>query len=142
MIQALVAVLAVAPVATSFDLVIENARIVDGTGSPWYRADLGVKGERIGAIGKLAGEPAEGRMTSLPAGRFGLHRRGVLRAGAKADLVVFDPERVADRATFDDPHRFSEGFEHVFVAGVPVVENGAPTNARPGRVLRHSGASA
>jgi len=115
-----------------------------GAGKPHprsYGTRARVFAEYVRRRGVITVEDAVRRMTSLPAGRFGLQRRGVLRTGAVADLVIFDPERVTDRATFDDPHRFSEGFDHVFVAGVSVVENGEPTNARPGRVLRHSGAS-
>jgi N-acyl-D-aspartate/D-glutamate deacylase len=59
----------------------------------------------------------------------------VLREGLKADLVVFDPDRVADRATFEQPHQYAEGVALVVVNGEVVVDNGRLTGARPGRVL-------
>jgi len=76
------------------------------------------------------------KMTSLPADQIGLGDRGRLARGKKADVVVFDAGRVRDTATFDDPHRYAEGIVHVLVNGVPVVERGAHTGARPGHVLR------
>ncbi len=78
------------------------------------------------------------KMTSLPADQIGLGDRGRVARGKKADLVVFDAARVRDTATFDDPHRYPEGIVHVLVNGVPVVERGAHTGARPGRVLRRA----
>ena len=78
------------------------------------------------------------RMTSLPASRLGFDDRGVVKPGAVADLVVLDPEQVADRSTYDDPWQLSVGIEHVLVAGDPVLANGLPTGRRPGRVLRAS----
>jgi N-acyl-D-amino-acid deacylase len=78
------------------------------------------------------------KMTSLPADQIGLGDRGRLARGKKADLVVFDAARVRDTATFDDPHRYPEGVVHVLVNGVPVVERGAHTGARPGRALRQA----
>ncbi|HEY6555161.1 MAG TPA: amidohydrolase family protein, partial [Vicinamibacteria bacterium] len=76
------------------------------------------------------------KMTSLPADQIGLRDRGRLARGRKADVVVFDAATVVDLATFDDPHRYPAGIAHVFVNGVSVVEGGAHTGARPGRVLR------
>jgi dihydroorotase/N-acyl-D-amino-acid deacylase len=76
------------------------------------------------------------KMTRMPADRIGLSDRGRIEAGAVADIAVLDPEVVADRATFDQPHQFSVGFRHVIVNGVPVLLNGEMTGARPGRVLR------
>jgi len=75
-------------------------------------------------------------MTSLPARAMRLPDRGLLRPGYAADLVLFDPERVQDKATFRQPHQFSEGFDLVLVNGRAVVQNGKLTGARPGRVLR------
>lgn len=85
-------------------------------------------------------EDAVRRMTSLPARTFSFHDRGIIRPGFVADLVLFDPERVADRATFTDPHRYSEGFDYVIVHGVVAVANGAPTDERAGMFVKHSGA--
>lgn len=78
------------------------------------------------------------RMTSLPADRLGLPDRGRIAAGMVADLVVLDPGRVTEQATFVDPHQFATGVDEVFVAGVPVVRAGTETGARPGAVLRHA----
>jgi len=76
------------------------------------------------------------KMTSQPAERARLRGRGRLVEGAFADVTVFDPDRVEDRATFEDPFQYSEGIRHELVNGVPVLENGRLTGARPGRVLR------
>ena len=76
------------------------------------------------------------RMTSLPAGIFGLHERGVVEPGNFADLVVFDAQTVRDTATYEAPFSFPIGIEHVFVNGRAVLRDGEFTNERPGRVLR------
>jgi len=76
------------------------------------------------------------KMTSEPARRIGLKDRGVLRQGAAADLVVFDPAAIIDRATYADPHQFPDGVRQVWVNGVLVVDGGRHTGAGPGRVLR------
>ncbi|MBI2983400.1 MAG: D-aminoacylase [Chloroflexi bacterium] len=81
-------------------------------------------------------EDAVRKMTSLPASRLRLRDRGVLREGAAADVVVFDPQGVADRATYDDPHRYPEGLPFVIVNGAVVIDAGEATAARPGRFLR------
>src|SRR5207245_5883611 len=75
------------------------------------------------------------KMTGLPAARLCLRDRGVVRPGARADLVVFDARRVADRATYEDPHRYPEGIEHVVVNGRFVVKHGEHTGSLPGKVL-------
>ena len=75
------------------------------------------------------------KMTALPADRLGLADRGVLREGARADVVAFDAARVSDRATYEEPHRYAAGVEHVVVNGRVVVERGEHTGALPGRVL-------
>jgi N-acyl-D-amino-acid deacylase len=84
-------------------------------------------------------ETAVHKMTGMPAARLGLRDRGVLRAGAMADVVVFDPATVADQATFEAPHQYPVGIETVVVNGVIAVDAGKPTGARPGRVLRRGG---
>jgi len=76
------------------------------------------------------------RMTGFPAAKFGLKGRGVVKPGAYADLVLFDPKRIIDRGTFEDPHRRPDGIDAVFVNGVMSVRNAQPVNARAGRVLR------
>jgi len=76
-------------------------------------------------------EEAVRKMTSLPAAKLGLRDRGLLRPGAFADVVVFDPETVADTATFADPHRYPSGIPWVLVNGQPVIAEGRHTGARP-----------
>ena len=79
------------------------------------------------------------RLTGLPAANLGLDRRGLIREGYFADLVVFDPETIADRATYDNPHQYATGVKHVLVNGVCVISNGEHTGAKPGRALRGRG---
>jgi N-acyl-D-amino-acid deacylase len=81
------------------------------------------------------------KMTGLPAAKFGFAGRGAVREGAFADLVVFDPATIADLATYEDPRRFPAGIRAVFVNGTAVARDGQHTGARPGRALRHAGAS-
>jgi N-acyl-D-amino-acid deacylase len=75
----------------------------------------------------------------LPAERLKLDDRGRLAAGAMADVVVFDPARIGDHATYEDPHRLADGVLHVFVNGVAVLAAGEHTGAQPGRVVRGPG---
>jgi N-acyl-D-amino-acid deacylase len=85
-------------------------------------------------------EAAVQKMTSIPAERFGLLDRGAIREGAIADLVIFDPTTIADRATYDDPHQLSVGIEHVLVGGTEIVRHGKAIALSPqeipGRALR------
>jgi N-acyl-D-amino-acid deacylase len=82
-------------------------------------------------------EDAIRRMTSLPARTFNLRDRGIIREGAAADLLIFDPAKVQDKATYGKPHQYSEGFDYVLVNGVIMVDGGKITDRRGGRVLRH-----
>jgi len=75
-------------------------------------------------------------MTALPAGRAGVSERGVLREGLYADVVIFDPATIQDKATFDEPHQYPAGIDYVIVNGEMAVENGKLTGKRAGRVLR------
>ena len=86
-------------------------------------------------------EDAVRKMTSLPALRMKLLDRGLIRVGMWADLVVFDPDRVIDRATFDHPHAYPEGISHVLVNGITVIRNSEHTGALPGRPLYGPGRS-
>ncbi len=79
------------------------------------------------------------KLTSLPAGNLKLDRRGMLRIGFYADVVVFDPDTIQDHATFTEPHQYATGVVHVFVNGVQVVKDGEHTGAMPGRVVRGPG---
>jgi dihydroorotase/N-acyl-D-amino-acid deacylase len=84
-------------------------------------------------------EDAIRKFSALPAQRMRLTDRGVLKAGMWADVVIFDPATVHDRATFDNPNQLSEGMDYVLVNGVPVIEAGKMTGALPGTVLRGPG---
>jgi len=75
------------------------------------------------------------RLSGLPATNLGLDHRGFVKAGMFADVVVFDPATIADRATFEKPHQYAVGVKHVFVNGVQVIKDGEHTGARPGRAL-------
>ncbi len=75
------------------------------------------------------------KLTSLPASNLGLAQRGLLRRNYFADIAVFDPKVIADRATFDKPHQFAVGVRHVLVNGVPVLKDGEHTGAKPGRAI-------
>ncbi|MGC8975941.1 MAG: amidohydrolase family protein, partial [Thermoprotei archaeon] len=78
------------------------------------------------------------KMTSLPARKLGLHDRGLLRPGFKADIVVFNYYTVRDKATFENPHAYSAGIEYLLVNGELVIRGGKHTGAKPGRLLRRS----
>jgi N-acyl-D-amino-acid deacylase len=80
------------------------------------------------------------KFSALPAQRMRLTDRGVLKLGMWADIVVFDPQRVRDLATFENPNQLSEGMQYVLVNGVPVIDGAKMTNALPGKVLRGPGA--
>jgi len=84
-------------------------------------------------------EEAIRRLTLLPAENLKLDRRGALKAGGFADIVVFDPAKIQDHATFDQPHQYASGVRHVFVNGVQVLKEGRHTGAKPGRVVRGPG---
>jgi N-acyl-D-amino-acid deacylase len=84
-------------------------------------------------------EDAVRRLTAFPAENLKLHRRGMLRPGYYADVVVFDPARIQDHATFDKPHQLATGVVHVFVNGTQVLKDGEHTGAKPGRVVRGPG---
>ena len=84
-------------------------------------------------------EEAIRKLTLLPATNLGLRRRGALRPGYFADIVVFDPSTITDHATFERPHQYATGVRDVFVNGVQVLRDGEHTGAKPGRVVRGPG---
>ena len=84
-------------------------------------------------------EEAIRKLTALPASNLGIQKRGRLRRGYFADVVVFDPAKIQDHATFEEPHQYSTGVIHVFVNGVQVLKNGEHTGETPGRVVRGPG---
>ncbi len=93
-------------------------------------------GHYVREKGVISLEEAIRRLTSLPAERLHLEGRGRLEPGFLADVVVFDPDRIQDHATFEEPHQLASGVEHVLVNGVPVVRGGQHTGSLPGRALR------
>ncbi len=84
-------------------------------------------------------EDAVRSMTSLPALILGLRDRGRVQEGCRADIVVFDPAKFRDKASFAEPHQPAEGIDFVLVNGIFVMEEGRPTGARPGTVIRRGG---
>ena len=92
--------------------------------------------ERYALTGKIPFGEAVRKVTSLPAAWFGLEGRGAIAEGAYADLVLLDPDRLAEKATYEDPRQMSEGCERVWVNGALVLADGAVLDATPGRFLR------
>lgn len=114
-----------------------------GEGHPhprWYGTFPRVLGLFVREKGLLPLETAVHKMTGMPAARMGLTDRGRIEEGAYADLVLFDPATVIDRATFEDPHQYPEGIPFVVVNGVVTVDGGAFFDKRAGRVLRRRSA--
>jgi N-acyl-D-amino-acid deacylase len=104
-----------------------------------YGAFPRVLGRYVREQGQLSLEEAIRKMTSLPARHVGLTGRGTLVVGGRADLVLLDPATVLDRSTPDAPHALATGIDGVWVNGVRVWQDGAPTGSRPGEVLRRRG---
>ncbi len=98
-----------------------------------------VLGHYVRERGAMSLESAVHKMSGLPARKLGLRDRGVLRAGAVADIVVLDPNTVRDRATFDDPHQYPDGIRHVVVSGVHTIRDGEQSGQMGGRAVRGSG---
>lgn len=113
-----------------------------GAGMPHprgYGSNARVLGRYVREKGILTLEDAVRKMTSLPALSFRFTDRGSVREGFWADLTLFDPERVTDKATYDKPHQYSEGIEYVIVNGEIVLNRGEITGNRPGHTLRGPG---
>ena len=104
-----------------------------------YGNNARVLGRYVRELKTLRLEEAIRKMTSLPANAFRLERRGQLCEGNWADIVVFNPEKVDDPATYNDPHHYAVGISYVLVNGVAVIKDNEHTVARPGMALRHRG---
>jgi len=118
---------------------------VFGEGMPHprsYGTNARVLAEFVRKRGVLTLEDGIRRMTSLPARTFNFRDRGEIREGFVADLLLFDPARVQDKATFQQPHQYTEGFDFVLVNGVVMVDDGKLTENRGGRVVRRWGSAA
>jgi len=111
----------------------------DGTHPRAYGSFTRILGHYVREQNLMPLEFAVRKMTSLAAQRVGLEDRGLVRSGMFADITVFDPRTVSDRATFEQPHQPSVGIEYVFVNGQAVLRHGTMTDARPGRGLRGPG---
>ena len=99
-----------------------------------------VLGRYVRERGAMTLEAAVHKMTGLPASKLALADRGLIRPGAIADLVVFDPDQIGDRATFEQPHQYPAGVHHVVVCGVHTIRDGEQTGQRGGRAVRGTGA--
>ena len=104
-----------------------------------YGSYARILGKYVREEGVIPLEEAVRKMSSAVANRLGLQQRGVLRQGFYADVVLFDPATIGDRATFTDPHQLSVGVRDVWVNGVRVLDNGVHTNARPGHIVSGPG---
>ena len=98
-----------------------------------------VLGRYVRERGAMTLEAAVHKMTGLPASKLALADRGLIRPGAVADLVVFDPDQIGDRATFEQPHQYPAGVHHVVVCGVHTIRDGEQTGQRGGRAVRGTG---
>jgi N-acyl-D-aspartate/D-glutamate deacylase len=104
----------------------------------WYGTFPRVLGRYVRERKVLTLEEAVHKMTALAAERLGLSDRGLVAEGKKADIVLFDPDRISDRSTFEKPHQLSVGVRFLVVNGELVLADGEHTGARPGRVLRRA----
>ena len=120
---------------------MSDARIFEdwGTHPRAYGTFARVLGKYVRDEKLLTLHEAIRRLTSLPAGNLQLRKRGVLVPGNYADLAIFDPASIQDKATFEEPKQYAEGMRHVFVNGVQVLRDGQHTGAKPGRVIRGPG---
>jgi N-acyl-D-amino-acid deacylase len=125
-----------------FTMVGSDGRLTEpGTGHPhprWYGAFPRVLGHYVREKKVLPLAEAVRKMTSLSAARVGLAQRGQVKPGWFADLVVFDPKTIIDKATFEKPHQYPEGIHHVFINGTAAIEGGKFLKVRAGKVLRRA----
>ena len=117
----------------------EGVFIKQSTHPRAYGSFIRVLGKYSRDEGVLSLEEAVRKLTALPADNLKLKKRGRLAIGHYADIVVFDPEKVTDKATFTDPHQYAEGMIHVWVNGEQVLRDGEPTGATPGRFVKGPG---
>ena len=103
--------------------------------APWPRRSLSSRSRRTPALTAALRGEAVHRLSGLPAGNLRLRDRGLLKENMYADVVVFDPAAIADRATYKEPHQYAVGVKYVLVNGEEVLHEGEPTKARPGRAL-------
>ena len=122
-----------------FNAIASDGGVQNGKGLPHprsYGTNARVLGKYVRGEKIITLEDAIRRMTSLPAQKFQLKDRGLLRVGYAADIVIFDEKTIIDHATFDNPHQFSTGISHVIVNGKSAVDTGRHTGARAGVALR------
>lgn len=129
-----------------YSMIASDAGVIEfGSGMPHprgYGTNARVLGRYVRERKVLRLEEAIRKMTSLPAQRFRFTDRGLIRPGMWADIVVFDEKTIADRATFEKPHAYSEGFRYVLVNGRIVIQDGKHTGVRSGQVILGPGATA
>lgn len=125
-------------VAFDTDAPPTNPGSAEGTHPRAFGAFARVLAKYVREEGVLSLEEAVRRLASLPAEILGLEDRGRIEVGAVADLVIFDPDEVRDRATFTEPLRYSEGFDFVLVGGEPAIDEGRATGAKVGEVIRRA----
>ena len=116
-----------------------DAGVSNGKGMPHprgYGTNARVLARYVRELKLIELEDAVRRMTSLPAQKFGLPHKGILREGFDADIVIFDPATVTDKAEFTNPHQFSTGIPYVIVNGAVVIENSTHTGVKSGKSLR------
>lgn len=112
---------------------------ITGQGRPhprFYGTFARILGHYVRELGLIPLHTAVQKMTGRSAAALGLKDRGILRTGFRADVTVFDPDEIAERATYEDPHQYAAGVSHVVVNGEPVIDRGEHTGALPGKVLR------
>lgn len=117
----------------------ENQQLLNHRHPRTYGTFPRILGHYVRELGLLTLEQAVHRASGLPATNLSLRERGFLREGHFADVLVFDPDTIIDRATFKEPHQYSKGMEHVLINGTAVIRDGQHTNATPGRVVRGPG---
>ena len=110
-----------------------------GTHPRAYGTFARVLGKYVREEKLLTLEEAIRRLTGLPASNLKLEKRGLLRPGYFGDVAIFDPAKINDLATFEDPKKYAVGMTHVFVNGVQVLNHGEHTGLRPGRIIRGHG---